>query len=58
MMPRQELIDCIKEATVELEVLVPSRDYYARSGDSQRSTIRYVDPEALIAALESGVGAA
>lgn len=57
-MTRDELIEAITKATVELEVMVPSTDFYAR-GEPVKETIRVINPDALIEALGvSRLGAA
>ena len=48
---REQLIECIEKATREMEVHAPSRDYYARSGDSYTETITYISPQGLIEAI-------
>lgn len=49
----ESLIEAIKLATVRLEVVVPSRCYYARSGDYDTEYIYYVDSDRLVQALEA-----
>jgi hypothetical protein len=40
----QAIIDALEDATVEIKVLVPSQDYYARQGDFDKTTIDVIDP--------------
>lgn len=42
------LAEFVKESTVELEVFVPDRDYYARRSDFTRETIYYIDANKLL----------
>lgn len=42
---RELLLEAIEAATMEVEVCVPSRDYYARAGDFTTETISFVDPQ-------------
>lgn len=47
-----QLISAVRASTKKLTVLVPSSDYYAREGDSEKKTISYVNPDQLIEALK------
>lgn len=40
----QAIINALEDATVEINVLVPSRSYYARQGDFDETTIDVIDP--------------
>lgn len=50
----QELVEMIDQATTEIEVCVPSTDFYRRDGDWVRRTITYVDAEKLVELLRGG----
>ena len=49
---RLELAGALAKATKEVEICVPSGDYYARSDDWQKETLRYIDPRVLLEALK------
>lgn len=47
----QELADAIEVATIELQINVPSTDYYARAGDFDVRHISIIDPHTLLTLL-------
>jgi len=46
------LYELIKESTESMKVLTPSTDYYARRGDSDETTISFVNPDKFLTLLE------
>lgn len=48
-----ELLAAVKESVKEVEVCVPSRDYYARQGDFSTETISFVNGDELVHQLNT-----
>lgn len=55
--PYVALFEAIEKATVQLEVAVPSRDFYARRGDYTTEHVTYLDAEKFRQALEAIINA-
>lgn len=49
----EQLIDCVRDASTEIEVAVRDTDYYAKYGSTTLGTISYVCPDRLIEALQT-----
>lgn len=46
-----QLADAIEAATIDIEICVPSQDFYRRPSDWGERTISVIDPQALLALL-------
>ena len=51
----KELIEMINNSMDDIEVCVPSDDYYARRDDWSKRTITFIRPESLIMYLEQAI---
>jgi hypothetical protein len=47
------LKDIIEKSTMNKTILIPSRDYYARPGDTDQYNLDYICPHTLLTCLES-----
>ena len=53
MITKEQLISCIKNATVQMYVKVDAKDFYSSPGDLDDQHISYVDADQLITEIEA-----